>query len=133
MLRSLKRLSVKYKVLKSVCHNFSHSFVSFTNYVDEGYVIDDLKELARKANGERITIMWIPEQRQSADLTPRILKSISYWKAHLNRFVEASGSSLDAIQEFTTEIYLKSNKQIAVEGRLTDNRGRVYRSEVYDF
>ena len=29
---------MKYKVLKSIAHNFSHQFVSSTNYVDDGYV-----------------------------------------------------------------------------------------------
>lgn len=40
---------MKYKVLKSIAHNLSHSFVSYTNYFDDGYVVDDLLLLARSA------------------------------------------------------------------------------------
>lgn len=47
---------MKHKILKSVAHNFSNSFVSYMNYTDDGYVVDDLVVLARKANGERISI-----------------------------------------------------------------------------
>jgi hypothetical protein len=124
---------VKYKVLKSVAHNFSHSFVSSMNYVDDGFVIDDLGELVRNNEQNRISIVWIPDRRQPAALTPRTLKSIAYWKASLPSLVKASGSDIAAISAFTTEIFLEVNKQIAVEGRLIDDRGRVYVSRIYDF
>ena len=124
---------VRYKVLKSVAHNFSHSFVSLMNYVDDGYVIDDLREVVRKNEENRVSISWIPDARQTDVLTPRILKSVAYWKARLPDLVKASGSDIRAIREFSTEIFLKPNKQIAVEGHLTDSRGRVYVSPVFDF
>jgi predicted phosphoadenosine phosphosulfate sulfurtransferase len=124
---------VKYKVLKSVCHNFSHSFVSFSNYVDDGYVIDDLRNAARKANGEKVRIFWIPNREQDPTLTKRVKKSVELWKADLPRLVTALGSTMEAISEFETDIYMKPDKQLAVEGVLTDNRGRVYRSQIYNF
>ena len=127
------RETLKYKTLKSVAHNFTHSFVSFNNYVDDGFVIDDLRQLVREANGERVSIVWLPVQAQSPSLTPRILKSIEYYKADLPRFVLASGSEISSIREFRSEIFLKPNKQIAVEGYLVDHRGRVYITPVYDF
>jgi len=103
------------------------------NYVDEGYVIDDLRELVRRNERNRVSIGWIPERPQPDDLTPRIVKSLGFWKARLPEMVKASGSDIRAIREFSTEIFLDANKQIAVEGRLIDNRGRVYSSRVYDF
>ena len=83
---------MKYKVLKSVAHNFSHSFVSFMNYVDDGYVIDDLRELVRNNEKNRVSIIWIPDGRQPDELTPRILKSIAFWKVRLSDLVKHSGS-----------------------------------------
>jgi len=124
---------VKYKALKSIAHNFTHSFVSFNNYVDDGYVIDDLRQLARQANGGRVRIVWIPEQTSNETLSPRILKSVGYYKAGLEKFVHTAGADISVIREFRTEVYLKPNKQIAVEGHIVDNRGRTYISPVYDF
>jgi hypothetical protein len=115
---------MKYRVLKSIAHNFSHSFVSYTNYVDEGHVIDDLRQLAREANGARISIHWIPDARQQAPLTQRILKSITNYKARLPGLVHSSGANIEAILEFRTDIFLKPGKQIAVEAYLLDDRGK---------
>jgi hypothetical protein len=115
---------MKYRVLKSIAHNFSHSFVSYTNYVDEGHVIDDLRQLAREANGARISIRWIPDARQQAPLTQRILKSITNYKARLPDLVHSSGANIEAILEFRTDIFLKPGKQIAVEAYLLDDRGK---------
>ena len=115
---------MKYKILKSVAHNFSHSFVSFMNYVDDGHVIDDLLPLVRKANGERISIHWIPDRASQNDLTPRIIKSIADYREWLPKHVENSGASIDAIREFRTDLFLKRNKQIAVQAYLVDDRGK---------
>ncbi len=115
---------MKYRVLKSIAHNFSHSFVSYMNYVDDGYVIDDLRQLAREANGERISIHWIPDSEVQKSLPERILKSIVYYKSWLPKHVKDSGADLDAVQKFQTDIFLKPNKQIIVEARLLDDRGK---------
>jgi hypothetical protein len=115
---------MKYKILKSIAHNFSHSFVSYMNYVDDGYVIDDLLQLARKANGERISIHWIPDCASQKVLTPRVLKSVAHHREWLPKHVQNSGASIDAIREFRTDIFLKPNKQIAVQAYLVDDRGK---------
>jgi hypothetical protein len=121
---------MKYRILKSVAHNFSHSFVSYMNYVDDGYVIDDLLQLARKANGERIIIHWIPDSASQQVLTPRVLKSIAYRKEWLPKHIQNSGASIDVIREFRTDIFLKPNKQIAVQAYLVDDRGKEYVCDV---
>jgi hypothetical protein len=115
---------MKYKILKSVAHNFSHSFVSYMNYVDHAYVIDDLLKLARNANGERIRIHWIPVVASEQFLTPRVLKSIAQHREWLPEHIHNSGASIEAIREFRTDIFQKPNKQIAVEAYLLDDRGK---------
>ena len=94
------------------------------NYVDDGYVIDDLRQLARQANGERVSIHWIPDSKSQAPLPPRVLKSIASYKAWLPDHVQRSGANIEAIREFRTDIFLKPNKQIAVEAHLVDDRGK---------
>lgn len=117
---------MKYKVLKSVAHNFSHSFVSSMNYVDDGHVIDDLIRIARNANGERISIFWIPDSKVQKWLPERVLKSIENYKARLPSFVKNSGADPEVVREFQTDIFLRPNKRIAVEARLLDDRGKEY-------
>ncbi len=123
----------KYKVLRSIAHNLTHSFVSFTNYVDDGVVMDDLHQLVRTVEGHRISIDWVPGSNQHPSLTPRVLESIKWYKQALLRMVHSTGALTTSIKEFKTEIYLKENKQIAVKGVLVDDRGRVYEATVYDF
>ena len=96
------------------------------NYVDDGYVIDDLRQLAREANGERISIHWIPDSIPKKSFPRRVLKSIANYKSSLPRHFKASGADLEVVREFQTDIFLKSNKQIAVEARLLDDRGKEY-------
>ena len=117
---------MKYKILKSVAHNFSHSFVSYMNYVDDGYVIDDLLQLARKANGERLKINWIPDTASEQFLTPRVIKSVASYREWLPKLIETSGASIEVIREFRTDIFLKPNKGIKVEAYLVDDRGKEY-------
>ena len=94
------------------------------NYVDDGFVIDDLRQLARNANGERISIFWIPDSKIQKSLPERVLKSIGYYKTWLPKHFKTSGADLEAVREFQTDIFLKPNKQIAVEARLLDDRGK---------
>lgn len=117
-------LNMKYRILKSIGHNFSHSFVSYMNYVDDGHVVDDLRQLARQANGERISIHWIPDSERQALLPERVLKSIASYKAWLPGLVSSSGASVEMIVEFRTDIFLKRSRQIAVEAYLLDDRGK---------
>jgi len=121
---------MKYKVLKSIAHNFSHSFVGYTNYFDDGHVIDDLLQLVRNANGERIRIQWIPETAINVAWLARVRKSIAHYREWFPNHVQNSGASIDAIREFRTDIYLKPNKQIAVEAYLIDDRGKGHISQV---
>lgn len=121
---------VKYKILKSIAHNFSHSFVSYMNYVDGGHVVDDLLQLARKANGERVTIQWIPDSTPDKQLPLRVQKSIRNYREWLPRHVENAGGNLETIREFRTDIFLKRNHQIAVEAHLVDDRGKKYVCDV---
>ena len=103
---------MKYKILKSVAHNFSHSFVSYMNYVDDGYVIDDLLQLARKANGERLKINWIPDTASEQFLTPRVVKSVASYKEWLPKFFENSGASIEVFESSEQIFFLNRTREL---------------------
>lgn len=121
---------MKYRILKSVAHNFTHSFVSYMNYVDDGYVMDDLRQVARDAKGARVSIQWIPDSPPPAFLPPRVRKSIAHRKTWLPSHVANSGADIAAIRELRTDIFLKPNHQIAVEAHLVDDRGKEHVANV---
>lgn len=121
---------MKYKVLKSIAHNFSHQFLSGTNYVDDGFVRYDLLQLVRETEDHRVSIQWIPDSIPEKAFPARIAKSIALHKEWLPNHIERSGGSIVSIREFRTDIFLKRNKQIVAEAHLVDDRGREYVTKV---
>ena len=121
---------MKYKLLKSIAHNFSHSFLSGMNYVDNGYVVEDLCKLAREADGQRLSIQWIPDTIPERAFSRRLAKSIALYKEWLPTHIERAGGSIDSIREFRTDIFVKRNKQMAAEAHLIDDRGKQYVCQV---
>ena len=117
---------MRYKILKSIAHNFSHSFMSGMNYVDDGHVVEDLLQAVRKSDGQRVSIQWIPDSLPERDLSARVAKSIALYKEWLPQYIERAGGSIESIREFKTDIFVKRNKQIAAEAHLIDDRGKQY-------
>lgn len=75
---------MKYKNIHSAIHNFGHSFTSLMNYVDDDYVIDELRKI--HGAGNDISVDWLTAQFEPASMeTPRIRKSIGYWKDTLDK------------------------------------------------
>jgi len=100
------------------------------NYVDDGYVVDDLLQLARESECERISIHWIPDSASQQVLTPRVMKSIASHREWLPHLFQSSGASIDVVREFRTDIFLKRNKRFAVQAYLLDDRGKEYVCDV---
>lgn len=121
---------MNYKVLKSIAHNFSHSFLSGTNYVDDGFVRYDILQLVRETEDHRVIIQWIPDSLPEKAFPARVAKSIALHKEWLPNQIERAGGSIDSIREFRTDIFMKRKKQIVAEAHLVDDRGRRYVCEV---
>jgi hypothetical protein len=117
---------MKYKVLKSIAHNFSQSFLSGMNYVDGGHVVEDLFQLVRQSDGQRFSVQWIPDSVPARAFPARIAKSIALYKEWLPAHIERAGGSIERIREFRTEIFVKRNKQMAAQAYLVDDRGKQY-------
>ena len=115
---------MRYKLLKSIAHNFSHSFLSGMNFVDNGHVVDDLRKLARDAGGQRLSIQWIPDSLPDQAFPPRVAKSIALYKEWLPNHIKRAGGSIESIRAFKTEIFTKRNQRMIAEAHLIDDRGK---------
>jgi hypothetical protein len=113
---------MKYKNIASAIHNLGHSFASLMNYVDGEYVGDELGKI--HAGGHDIEIDWLtghfsPRER----LTPRIGKSIEYWRADLGRYLSSHRVDLKAIAEL--KLYWPARKPLCMVA--VDDRGKEHK------
>src|SRR5690349_11661464 len=98
----------RYKVLKSVAHNFAHAFVSSTNYWDGDYVACHLIRASR-ASGEHVleANLLTGEAKPSVLLPPPVAGSLEGYRQSLGRFVTTGGAALDMISGATLRIEIK--------------------------
>ncbi|EOK5685154.1 hypothetical protein ACWOYF_004588, partial [Vibrio parahaemolyticus] len=126
------RDNMKYKLIKSMAHNFTHSFVGGCNYVDDAFVFEDLYTLARLNKGKPVQISWVPVRTEEMFwLTPRVRKSIGYYREWLPKHAAGHNVSLDCLKEFYLQVYMAKNHQIYVEVVTVDDRGKRVEQHVY--
>lgn len=93
---------MKYKHIYSAIHNFGHSFTSLMNYVDDDYVIDELDKIHTEGND--IEVDWLTGQFKPVTLvTPRIQKSIGYWRDSLKKHMASQNVSVSTCRRLTIE------------------------------
>ena len=108
--------------------------MSFENFVDGEFIFNELKELAVKANGERVSIYWLyPENRAIPLFSERVTKSIDYYKEWLPRLLAQHELDASVITELRTDIYIAPNKQIEVQSYARDINGKEYIKNIYEF
>ncbi len=108
--------------------------MSFENYVDGEFVFKELKELAHKANGEKVSIYWLyPESKVVPLFSERISKSIKYYKEWLSRLLSQHELNESVIAELRTDIYIAPNKQLEVQAYARDINGKEYTKNIYEF
>ena len=89
---------LKYKHIHSAIHNFGHSFTSLINYVDNDYVIDELTKIHTQGND--IEVDWLTGSFTPENLTtPRIQKSIGYWRDSLEKHLASQKVDLPALSQ----------------------------------
>ena len=131
---------ISHKPLKSVSHNFGHSFISLMNYVNDDYFLGHLLKQARIINFGRLEVDILKNTAEPMDLlTPPILDSIGYWNKWFPSLVESSGSTMDYVSSAKMTIafdlkktrpYLHDNKYtenpFICEITIIDDRGKIY-------
>ena len=113
---------MKYKNIYAAIHNRGHSFLSFMNYVDDGYVVDDLVAIHSKKHD--ITVDWIALTLEpELEMTDRVRKSLRYY----------AGSLSDQFTSLNVELGKLTSLKLRwpVGGRkfmeATDDRGKYYK------
>ena len=109
--------AMKYKNIISAIHNFGHSFSSYENYVDDDFVIDELRNIRRK--GYDISVNWLTREFEPSQLqSERITKSIDYWADSLDEHLAKHNIESSAIKSLVFKWPVKTIHYIvAVDDR----------------
>jgi len=116
---------VKYKHINAAIHNFGHSFTSLMNYVDGDYVMDELSNIHSK--GYDIEVDWLTGGFKPETLaSPRIIKSIGYWRDNLTQHLTRHNIDPAALTELKFVWPARQRKHMVA----LDDRGKSYRMYV---
>lgn len=128
------------KPLKSISHNFGHSFISLMNYINDDYFLGHLLKQARLTNLNKLDVD-ILTNTASPDglLTKPIQDSINHWCKWFPGLVKSSGSTMDYVSKATMSIQFDLNitrpykdthlleSPFTCEIKITDDRGKEYK------
>jgi len=91
-----------HKTLKSIAHNFGHSFTSLMNYHTDDYVLGHILKQARLTGYSKLSIDIKNKVAEPTDLVnEKISDSISRYLDWFPNFVKDSGASMDYISKAT--------------------------------
>lgn len=113
---------MKYKNIYAAIHNLGHSFVGLTNYIDDGYVVDDLIDIV--SGGHDITIDWLNRTfSPDTQITPRIQESIECYAAGLSDHLRSQDVEPACIKALEFHWPAKGRRFM----RAVDDRGKDYK------
>ncbi|WP_288379983.1 hypothetical protein [uncultured Massilia sp.] len=114
---------MKYKLIRSMAHNWSHSFMSEMNYVDGAFVYEDVYRLARERRGEKVMVDWMPAGDENAgDFPPRVRQCVDAYRAGLAEHLRRHHIDASALKLFRTEVYVAENFRMYVRAFVIDDR-----------
>ena len=120
-----------HKPLKSVSHNFGHSFISLMNYINDDYFLGHLLKQVKKTKLNRLSVDILRNIAEPTELlTNQIKSSIEYWNKWFPTLVESSGSTMEFDLE-KTRPFPNDNRIIenpfTCEIIIIDDRGKKYK------
>jgi hypothetical protein len=100
-----------HKTLKSIAHNFGHSFTSLMNYHTDDYVLGHILKQARLTGHSRLFIDIKNKLVEPNDLiNDKIYDSVTRYLDWFPNFVKDSGASMDYISKATMSITFDLSK-----------------------
>jgi hypothetical protein len=132
-----------HKVLKSVSHNFGHSFVSLMNYVKTDYFLGVLLKQMRKTKLNRLEVDILNDKSKPEKLlTRKILPTIKRYNKYFPELVTSSGSSMEFVESanMTIEFDLTVSRISSIDNTsienpyicaitIVDKNGKEYKTE----
>lgn len=111
-----------------MAHNFVHSFLSYTNYSDGGFVVEDLLECARALNPEeKLFIQFIPSDKaDDSGFSERVKKSITSYRKWFPEHCQSHNIDPEAIKLFQASLVKNALYQILGYAIVIDDKGRKY-------
>lgn len=137
----------KYKTLKSVVHNFGHSFISLMNFYRNDYVLGHIQNQMLKTKIQKLEIDILNKKVTPQELlTLPIIESIENYINWFPKLVQDSKSEIGLIQcaRLTIEFDLSKSRACSYSSenlenpfvctsQITDIRGKEYRYEFKDW
>src|SRR5690606_10831176 len=91
---------ISHKPLRSVSHNFGHSFISLMNYINDDYLLGHLLRQSRKTKINKLTVDILNDKAEPKELlTNEIRTSLKHYCNWFPTLVSQSGSSMDRSEE----------------------------------
>ena len=132
---------ISHKPLRSVSHNFGHSFISLMNYINDDYLLGHLLTQARKTTINKLTVDILKSKAKPRELlTNSVVTSIKRYCDWFPKLVNGSGSTMDYVASATMTIEFDLNVTRPFPGDnqymenpfnceilIVDDRGKEYR------
>lgn len=132
-----------HKSLRGISHNFSHSFISMMNYINDDYFLGHLLKQARLTRSSRLTVDLLRKTATPSDLLSNsVVTSIENYIKWFPELVIDSGSTMDFISSagLTVEFDLEKTRPYSIhkdifespficEMTIIDDRGKEYKHQ----
>ncbi len=113
---------ISHKPLRSVSHNFGHSFISLMNYINDDYFLGHLLRQARKTKLNKLTVDILNDNAEPKGLlTSEIRTSIKHYCDWFPTLVTGSGSTMDYVTSATMTIEFDLGTSRPYNDTLTEN------------
>lgn len=137
----------QYKTLKSVAHNFGHSFLSLMNYYKDDYTLGHIQKQMLLTGLNKLEIDILKNEAKPLELlTEPIQKSIDGYIKWFPKLIKDSKSDLELVKEarLTIEFDLTKSRTCSFApdytenpylciSRIIDDRGKEYKYEFNDW
>ena len=122
---------MKYKLIPSFIHDFTHSFMSLMNYFQNDYTVDTLREFVSALPERKLEVMWYPSfVCTSPNIPDRVSASLSHYSEWLPKLAQSMKVDLSHISEIKTIFDFSSRFGFQANTRAKDDRGKIYTIEV---
>ena len=128
----------RYSVLKSVAHNFAHSFVSVMNQVGNDTTMCHLVRRSRRTKRRVFRVDVLKRSLGPTDLvTTRIARAVGSYCDDFGRLITRGGAALDMVSQARLVVRIAHGRVIGAPSRqlharitaemtIVDDRGKVH-------